>query len=116
MLAICIGSLAKRTMLPFKASDGVSLAETIVGQNRYDLRWWCATKSDGTWLPLTEVETQLVPHDETLASITEHIIVLTVFKNGVPSFHRSAESRHFADRANSGASGDRLLRAFLNLT
>ncbi len=83
-------------MLPTLLDEALPLAELTDLGRTYALKWWVAVKSDGTWLPLTEQELALVPPDATRAALSEHLFVLSVFRDGEPLFHRTATARAFA--------------------
>ena len=84
-------------MLPLNLDDALPLAELNDLGKTYTLKWWVSVKSDGTWLPLTAQEVKLVPPDTKIAALSEHLIVLSVFRDGHPLFHRMATALAFVD-------------------
>ena len=84
-------------MLPISLDDALPLAELTDLGKTYALKWWVAVKSDGTWLPLTAREVKLVPPDTQIAALSEHLIVLSVFRDDRPLFHRMATALAFAE-------------------
>lgn len=89
------GDAYRVDMLPLTLDDALSLAEIEDLGKTYQLKWWVAVKSDGTWLPLTQQEVALVPPDAGRAALPEHLFVLSVFRDGLPLFHRTATAQAF---------------------
>ena len=87
----------KYSMLPTTLEDAIPLARLEDLGRMYELKWWVAVKSDGTWLPLTAQEVALVPPDPKIAALSEHLIVLSVLRDGAPLFHRTATAYAFVE-------------------
>ena len=100
-------------MLPTSLDEALPLAELTDLGKTYALKWWVAVKSDGTWLPLTAQEVKLVPPDAQIAALSEHLIVLSVFRDDKPVFHRMTTALAFAD--GSAADAGPLLKSLARI-
>ncbi len=100
-------------MLPISLDEALPLAELTDLGKVYTLKWWVSVKSDGTWLPLTASEVALVPPDAKIAALSEHLIVLSVFRDGKPLFHRMATALAFVDGAEEDST--RLLKSLARI-